>query len=127
MDPGWKFNEADRQLAAEIEDFLPERVFDAHAHLTPWRLVDLPPDAGFRALVPSEATFEVWREHLTEFCPRSSLVGGLFMPYCPATDRDRLRRLDIANDFLVGELAKHPNSRGHLFIAPEYPVDKVAE
>ena len=51
MDFGREFGEADTQRAAEIEDSLPERVVDAHAH--PWRIADLPclwktPSALFR-------------------------------------------------------------------------------
>jgi len=34
----WTFTETDRELLEKIQDFIPEKVFDAHAHL--WQLKD---------------------------------------------------------------------------------------
>jgi len=124
MDSGWKFTEADEQLAAELRDFLPGRFFDAHAHL--FRAADMG-EAGGCCDGPPEVPLEVWREHLGKFFPGADLVGGLFMPIYHPTGEEPLRGLDVVNDFLIGELKKSPDSRGHLFIAPEYPVDKVSE
>ncbi len=38
MDDDWVFNELDRNISDELQDFLPEQIFDCHAHL--WQLTD---------------------------------------------------------------------------------------
>jgi len=125
MDPGWDFSATDRQVAAELRDFLPARVFDAHAHLSRVSDSGEREPSAFRARGPSESTFEVWQHHMKEFFPESDLVGGIFMPECLPDGDSPLRGLDAANDFVVEELKKSADSVMHLFIAPEYPVSKV--
>ncbi len=39
MIQNWTFNDLDRRIAAELQDFLPDEVFDIHAHL--YRLADI--------------------------------------------------------------------------------------
>ena len=39
MIDNWRFTDLDEQVAQEFQDFLPERVFDAHAHV--YRVADL--------------------------------------------------------------------------------------
>jgi len=38
MIDNWTFTEIDRKIAKEMADFLPERIFDSHAHI--WRVAD---------------------------------------------------------------------------------------
>ncbi len=125
MDSGWKFNETDKKIAVELQDFIPQRVFDAHAHL--WRVADLGSTSGAFSDGPSEVTFEVWQEHMRKFFPKVDLVGGIFMPLLHPIGDDPLRGLDVVNDFLVEQLKKSAHSRGHLQIAPEYSISRVTE
>ena len=127
MNPGWTFTDADKDVAEELRDFLPKRVFDAHAHV--WRLIDLGEKSGSLAHGPDVATIETWRQNMAQFFPDAELVGGIFMViylYPPAS-HDPVRGLDDANTFLVEELKKAPNSRGHLFINPDYPVARIRQ
>jgi len=123
MNPGWIFSDADKRLAEELREFPPARVFDAHAHF--WDEWAFGEAGAFSDAGPQRGTFKVWRDHLAPFFPDSNLIGGLFMPVCHPAGDDPLRRLDAANRFLLRELQKAPDSRGHLFIAPEYPVETV--
>ena len=123
MNPGWIFSNADKLLAEELREFPPARVFDAHAHIwDEWAFGEI---SAFSAAGPQKGTFEAWRDHLAPLFRDSTLIGGLFMPVCHPSGDDSMRRLDAANRFLVQELEKAPDSRGHLFIAPEYPVEAV--
>ena len=125
MDPGWKFDKADENVAEELRGFLPKRIFDAHAHI--WRVVDVGGKFGFFSQGPDVATAETWRTSLGKFFPDADIVGAILMAIHKAGSADPLRRLDAANDFLVEQLEKAPNCRGHLFISPDYPISRVTE
>ena len=127
MNPGWTFTDADRNVADKLRDFLPKRVFDAHAHV--WRLIDLGEKSGSLAHKPDVATIETWRQNMAQFFPEAELVGGIFMAIylCPPVGHDPICGIDDANGFLVAELEKSPNSRGHLFINPDYPLARIRQ
>jgi len=121
--PGWDYNELDAKVTAELQSFLPDRLFDAHAHI--YRVADLAENTGFVALGPEEVTVEVWREHMARLFGKSEVVGGLFfpMPFVPTTRDDS--SLDGPNDFMVEQLRSCPESRGLLLIAPYYDPERV--
>jgi len=125
MIPGWTYNELDREVAAELQDFLPDRIFDGHAHL--YRAADLSDQTGSMAKGPEEVTVEVWREHMARYFGKSHLEGALFVPAPLVPITPDGSGLDRANDFLIEQLKTAPASRGLLLIAPEYPPDRVAE
>jgi len=121
--PGWDYNELDAKVTAELQSFLPDRLFDAHAHI--YRVADLADNTGFVALGPEEVTVEVWREHMARLFGKSEVVGGLFfpMPFVPTTQDDS--SLDGPNEFMVEQLRSWPESRGLLLIAPYYDPERV--
>ncbi len=123
MIPGWDYNELDAKVTAELQSFLPDRLFDAHAHI--YRVADLADNTGFVALGPEEVTVEVWREHMARLFGKSEVVGGLFfpMPFVPTTQDDS--SLDGPNEFMVEQLRSWPESRGLLLIAPYYDPERV--
>ena len=58
MIPGWNYNELDRGITEELQQFLPDRIFDAHAHI--YRVADLSAKSEFEAEGPGEITVDVW-------------------------------------------------------------------
>ena len=115
----WTFNELDEKIAGEIAHFLPERIFDSHAHI--WRKADLEGlKSGAFTEGPEETTIEVWREHIGRHVGRNRLAGGLFLglPMC---------NMDRMNSFLADQLKDEPESRGLICISPEYPKEKTLE
>ena len=66
MIPGWNYNELDREMTEELQPFLPDRIFDAHAHI--YRVADLGGETGFEGEGPEEVTVEVWSEHMARVC-----------------------------------------------------------
>ena len=113
----WTFNELDKKIAREIADFLPEKIFDSHAHI--WRVADWnSPLSGAFTDVPEEVTVDIWQKHVVKQVGKSRLVGGLFLGL-PMCDINRM------NDFLLEHLKGKPKSRGLICIAPDYPQEKV--
>ena len=119
MIDNWTFTEIDRKIAEEIADFLPERIFDSHAHI--WRVADWKNSpTGVFTEGPREITIDVWREHVGRQMGEARLVGGFFLGV-PMCDIDRM------NDFLVEQLADVSESRGAICISPDYPQEKVKD
>ncbi|MCE5251715.1 aminotransferase class III-fold pyridoxal phosphate-dependent enzyme, partial [bacterium] len=113
----WPFNELDRAVAGEISSFLPDRIFDSHAHL--WRVADWEaPKPNIFTDGPDEVTIDVWRACIGRQVGESRLVGGLFIavPMCA---------IDPANGFLADQLENEPGSRGLICVSPGYPKEKA--
>ena len=120
MTKNWTFSELDEKIAQDLQGFLPDQIFDAHAHA--YRVDDLVlTGPSMLAEGPAEVTVEVWREYLGRQVGRRRLAGGLFFPARmePPTDN--------SNDFIVGQLEKSPESRGLIMIYPGYSIEKVIE
>ena len=124
MIPGWNYNELDREMTEELQPFLPDRIFDAHAHI--YRAADLSAKTGFEGEGPEEVTVEVWSEHMARLFGKSQLQGGLFLPLPFVPTAADGSGLDQPNDFVVGQLRTWPESRGLLLIAPQYSEEKVS-
>jgi len=111
----WEFTELDARAANELGGFIPQRIFDAHAHL--YRLADLSVPAGsFLAEGLAEVTVDEWRRRLEFLVGDGRLIGGLFIPDPRPADT-----IDVVNDYVVEQLAASPESRGAIIVAPQYP------
>ena len=90
MNGNWTFNELDKKIAAEIADFLPEKIFDSHAHL--WRVKDMKSlETGIFNEGPDEATYDVWLKHTGRQVGKNRLFGGLFTGV-PMGDIHKMKR-----------------------------------
>ena len=118
MISNWTFDEVDKRIAAEFEDFLPDDLFDAHAHL--YQLKDLKKMGPVLTEGPEVAGVDVWRGNLGKMVGAERLKGGLFFGF-PDADCD----IEGANNFLIEQLEQAPQSRGLLLISPQTPVDKI--
>ena len=106
----WTYTEADQEFVAlHVEPFLPDRVFDAHAHLfthdhypegVPTGLADTPPRLGLAE----------YKETIEWLHPNTRTVGGLFFGLAFMGNRD------ANNDFVASECAvSSAKSDGTLF------------
>ena len=122
MARSWTWTETDAAISEPIRAWLPERVFDIHAHL--YRTADLTlAKASLFAEGPPAVTIEVWREHTERQLGAGRVVGGLFFPM-PLAKPDQV---DANNAFLVDQLKGAPQSRGLLLVHPESCRDRIAE
>lgn len=117
MIKNWSYTTADRNLSRELEKFIPEKVFDIHAHLYRMKDLNIPRNHFFRQ-GPAEVTVSVWRRKMEKQVGSNRLAGGLFIPW-PLSFPDRI------NDFLSTQLKDVPGSRGLILISPDYPEKKV--
>ena len=120
----WQFTDADREfLALYVAPYLPDRIFDAHAHLfsqnhfpaggVPARWDDGPIDVGI----------EVYRNHIEWLHPNGRTKGGLFFGGAFLGDRG-------ANDNFVAQEVHQAQAegfaaRGQMLIAPDMDPEFV--
>ncbi len=120
----WSFTDVDREFVARhVEPYLPDRVFDAHAHLfsqnhyaagsVPAHLTGAPVDLGI----------DRYREYSEWLHPNRRVKGGLFFGLAFQGDR-------AANDnFVADEVRKGQEAgfaaRGQMLIAPEMDAEFV--
>ncbi len=117
----WTFNEFDSKALQDIQRFLPDRVFDIHAHI--YRLRDLNlSQPNLYTEGPQEVTVDVWQKHIERYVERTRLRGGLFIA-TPTYSCD----IDKVNDFLISQLKMVPDAKGLILISPESPKDKIFE
>ncbi len=100
----WNFDEYCAKTAAELQLFLPSRVFDAHAHPGEKSELDLKRVSILNEL-PQDVGIATWREFTSLHVGKERLKGGLFFAL-PLFDeqadiRQSMRR---ANDFVVSDL-----------------------
>ncbi len=120
MIDNWTHTDLDGKTALDLRRFLPDRVFDAHAHV--YRVADLNlQEPGLFSQGPSEVSVEVWRKHSARIVGKSRLQGALFLgtptPLCD---------MDQVNDYLIAQLEMEPGNRGSICISPEYSREKVS-
>ena len=113
MVENWTFTDLDAQVARELQDLLPARIFDAHTHI--YRRADLNLEGpGLFAEGPPEVDIALWREHSQRLLGESRLEGGLFLGM-PTVGCDRER----VNAHLLAQVQTEPNSRAAVLVAPD--------
>ena len=118
----WIVTDWDRELFdRELESFVPDTLFDAHAH---WYRVDHFAGDSAPGLVksgPAIVGSDVFDGEMTQLIPRRQ-TEGLFFPW-PHPQVD----LDAENAFLHRELLGRPGSRGQMLIQPEHDPEFIRE
>src|SRR5262245_37127175 len=118
----WSVTDRDRELFdRELNSFVPERIFDAHAHLwcTDHFAGDLAPAIAKGG--PKRVGYDVFQKEMGKLTP-SRAMEGLFFPW-PATENDS----QAANAFVYEEVRNHPGSRGQMLITPKDDPEFVRE
>lgn len=109
----WKFWEEDFSFLETIAHFIPEKVYDMHAHW--YRQADLnSTEKTLWTTGPEIGGLDQWTFNIQQFFPKASLLGGLFFP-APLPKVN----LSAANQFLSEELGKSELSRGLMLVKPE--------
>jgi glutamate-1-semialdehyde 2,1-aminomutase len=109
---GWALARHDRAAAEELQTRLPERIFDAHAHV--YRVADFSAPPTLAAGGPREVGLQHWREALGEQVGPERFRGGLLLPY-PAKDLD----VPSANDFVLAEATGDSRCRVAVVVTPQ--------
>lgn len=118
----WLLNDADRELFdRELADFIPPRVFDAHAHwysTANFPLGKVPP---LLLQGPERTGADAYRKSLDDQMP-GRITGGLFFPF-PFVGLD----VEAENEFLAAELKHWPTARGQMLITPEHDPEYIRQ
>jgi len=120
----WSYTDADREFVARhIEPYLPDKLFDAHAHLfchSHYRPGTLPHHLNG---TPAEIGLQVYRQQMEWLHPHGRTVGGLFFGLAFQGDRTG------NDDFVAAEVkagqANGFNALGQMLIAPEMDAELV--
>lgn len=109
----WKLEEQDREcFERELDDFVPPKVFDAHAHL--WCKSHFTPcTPEFVQAGPDEIALETYREYMSWILPGRE-VHGLHFAF-PATFPNDTT---APNAWVSQEIKKDPLARGQFYVRP---------
>ena len=110
----WELRDEDRELFAnELDDFVPDRVYDAHAHL--YRELSWLGEAPAHVSAgPSDVSLETYREQMDWIVPGRE-VHGLHFPFPPG---DGNMDNDAANEWVSEQVRKDPLARGQFLVRP---------
>jgi predicted TIM-barrel fold metal-dependent hydrolase len=120
----WTLTDADHaMIAREIEPFLPDRIFDAHAHLfTHEHFAPHPVPASYQG-VPERIDLATYYQYIDWLHPKGRTKGGLFFGLAFTGDRD------ANNDFVAAEVSgSHgKNAFGQMIISPDMTAETVSD
>lgn len=112
--PNWTLTDADHaMIAREVEPFLPDRIFDAHAHLFAHEHFDTVPDS-YKDTPPC-VDLATYYDYIDWIHPNGRTKGGLFFGLAFTGDR-------VANnDFVAAEVKGEngENAFGQMIVSPD--------
>lgn len=113
----WELREYDREFfARELDSFVPDRIFDAHAHLYDLRHW-ISPEVFSNG--PEVVTLEEYRRQMEWLTPGRK-ISGLF--FGVGFDDQHFR---TSNEFVSREVAKDRDSRGQLIVSPRQNAEEL--
>ena len=118
--PRWSLTEADKEFVTrEIEPFLPDRIFDAHAHLFCHEHFD-PAPAGYRDM-PARVDLASYYDYIDWIHPKGRTAGGLFFGLAFIGDREQ------NNQFVADEVNRSPtdNHFAQMIISPDMRPETI--
>lgn len=116
----WRLTQADRDfITRDIEPFVPDRIFDAHAHLFCHAHFDRLPAAYVDG--PARLDLSTYYKLIDWIHPGRRTRGGLFFGLAFSGDRDGNNR------FVAEEIRKSPreNDFGQMIIAPTMTAEQI--
>jgi len=106
----WELRDEDREtFARELDSFVPEKVYDVHAHLYRTEFWDDPITQV--AAGPPDVTLEVYREQMQWLFPGRE-VHGIHLPLAFVADTGP------GNQWVAEQMAKDSSARGHFLVRP---------
>ena len=116
----WKLEDADYEMIArEVEPFLPDRIFDAHAHLFRHDHFDALP-AGYQN-TPPQMDLETYYDYIDWIHPRGRTKGGLFFGLAFQGNRSQNNAFVAAQ--INGSHAK--NAFGQMIVSPDMDAEYI--
>ncbi len=112
----WTFDDNDKWVASQIQRRMPERIFDAHAHLGRWSDKTGEP-TGIWADGPSELSISEWRSRLAQQVGKKRLEGGLLIP-SPNNIKKEKEALGRANSYVFDQIAGDRQLKGLALVGP---------
>ena len=121
MNQNWNFNTTDEKIVHQLSSFLPNKIFDIHAHIYRLEQLNIPQTLKtIETTGPSEAGISVWKNNLSKFFPGKELCGGLFFP--GVTHHINVQN---ENSFLLSQLKENKLSRGLILLTPETSAQEL--
>jgi glutamate-1-semialdehyde 2,1-aminomutase len=106
-------------MAKQLSEFLPDKIFDIHAHI--YCVKDLNLTApGFFSEGISEVSIAEWRKHLLNIFEGKELSGALFFPN-PTPNAD----FNKENAYLVTQLRGETSCRGLVMVSPDTSPEEL--
>lgn len=117
----WVFQSEDKEVAESLQSFIPEKIFDVHAHI--YRVSDLYlQNHSVLSEHAEEVSIDLWRKQQEKQLGVGKMTGGLFFSFPVLTaDNDR------QNDYLIQQLDQYPDSRGLVLARPEDSKEKIKD
>lgn len=116
--PTWELRDYDREFFdKELNAFIPDRIFDAHAHL--YRVSDW----GFNHATdhgPSVVTMEEFKRQIEWLTPGRHTAGLFFGVAFHDGFRD-------ANEFVAAEVSRDPESFGEMLVSPYQDPEEMRQ
>lgn len=101
----------------ELETFLPDKIFDAHAHLykldTAWNLKGFPPEVGY----------EQYQALIQDIHPRRRVAAR----FLPGVSVDKKDRIPECNAWVSQQVAKTTDCVGAYFVKPDDDPEQVRQ
>lgn len=123
----WELRDEDREIVErELKSFLPDRTFDAHAHLHELSHYGQPGDefaaSHMKCLgnAPDPLDLAAYREHMKWLAP-DSRANGLFIPTALMGEPETI------NSFVAAEVAGEPDCFAEMAIRPDMDPEYVRE
>jgi len=106
----------------ELDGFVPDRIFDAHAHL--WARGHVPPGSGpvFESVAQEVVGLAEYRSLMAELLPGREVAGGLFIPGAVAAQG---ADLVAENELVARQVAGQDGCRSALLTSPEMDGEAV--
>jgi glutamate-1-semialdehyde 2,1-aminomutase len=120
----WNFTDVDREFVARhVEPYLPDRVFDAHAHLFSQNHYQAGSVPAHLKGAPIDLGIDYYRECIEWLHPNGRTKGGLFFGL--AFQGDRAGNDNFVADEVRKGQAEGFAARGQMLIAPEMDAEHV--
>ncbi len=121
MQVTWEVRDYDREFFdRELDSFVPDQVFDAHAHL--YELAHWGPDSTSTFQNgPAVVTLEEYRRQIEWLTPGRKTSGLFFGAGLNEQHRQ------ASNHFVAAEVVKDKNSRGQLIVSPKQDLELVRQ
>ncbi len=120
-----RVREADEALfRRELDSFVPDVIFDAHAHL--WGKAHLPPTGwdAFRNVEEDVIDLAAYRRRMAELMPGRVFAGGLLLPGSVGAAGEQAQ---AQNEFIAREAGSDAGWRGSMLVTPQMSPEYVRQ